>query len=77
MNKPMKSPTLALLEESGEAPTRENFLNLAFMGNPPSRLHPEEESELPAPFQTVHRELDKNLRENAKAKKEKAKTAQK
>lgn len=65
-----KSPTQALLEESGEAPTRENYLNLAFLGNPPSHLHPEEEDQLPTPLQKQYREMDKGLRETAKKKQE-------
>jgi hypothetical protein len=31
--------------------TRENYLNLNYMGNPPSQLSPEEEAELPEMFQ--------------------------
>ena len=46
----MKSPTLALLEESGAPITRENFLNLAFLGDV-DELDAEEESELPIQFQ--------------------------
>ncbi len=32
--------------------TRENYLELAYLGNPPSSLSAEEESELPEEFQT-------------------------
>ena len=31
--------------------TRETYLNLAYMGNPPKKLGPEEEAELPDQFQ--------------------------
>ena len=61
----MKSPTLALLEESDAELTRENFLNLAFFGNPPS-LSAEEEADLPVAFQTVYRQLNRRLREKAR-----------
>lgn len=64
----MKSPTLALLEESGEEPTRENYLNLAFLGHPPSTLHPEEEDQLPVQLQKGYRDLDKSLRDRAQKK---------
>lgn len=68
----MKSPTLALLEESGVAPTRENYLNLAFMGNPPSRLDPEEEAQLPKALQDGVRDNDKALFEKSQKKVEQA-----
>lgn len=61
----MKSPTQALLEESGAAPTRENFLNLAFLGAPPSHLDAEEEAQLPKPYQEHMRDNDTKLRESS------------
>jgi len=61
----MKSPTLALLLESGEEPTRENFLNLALLGED-RPLSAEEEFELPEEFQT--HELDAKLRERSRKK---------
>jgi len=54
----MKSPTLALMEEAGVEPTRRNFLNLAYLGNEPERLDPEEEAELPRPLQDWYRVED-------------------
>ena len=62
-----KSPTLALLEESGAAPTRDNFLNLASLGNP-QQLDAEEEAELPAPFQEKIRDNDRRLFESSQKK---------
>jgi hypothetical protein len=58
-----KSPTLALLEESGAAPTRDNFLDLASLGNPQQL-----EAELPAPFQEKIRDNDRRLFESSQKK---------
>jgi hypothetical protein len=69
-----KDPTLAMMEEAGVEPTRENYLNLAFFGNPPSKLDPEEEASLPAPFQKGVRELNQNLMERRQAKAAKSKS---
>ena len=68
----MESPTLALLRESGEEPTRDNYLQLAFLGKPPKKLHPEDEAELPKPFQKGFTDLDTSLRDKSKKKKDKA-----
>ena len=62
-----KSPTLALLEEAGAAPTRDNFLNLASLGKS-QQLDAEEEAELPVPFQETIRENDRRLFESAQKK---------
>jgi hypothetical protein len=48
------SPTLALLRESGEAETRENFIELLYGflgGEVPNELDAEIESEFPEQFQ--------------------------
>lgn len=58
MRKPMSrdtmanqnSPTLALLKESGESLTREEFLNLYFLGDVPDTIDPEIEAEFPEQF---------------------------
>jgi hypothetical protein len=68
----MKSPTLALLEEAGVPPTRENFLNLAFMGNAPNRLDAEEEAQLPRPLRDAHRENDRAIFDRSTKKIEQA-----
>lgn len=58
MRKPMSrdtmanqnSPTLALLRESGEPVTREEFLSLYFLGDVPDTIDPETEAEFPEQF---------------------------
>ena len=42
-----RSPVLNQLHLSGEPLTRENYLDLAYMGNPPAELSAEEENQLP------------------------------
>ena len=42
-----RSPVLSQLHLSGEPLTRENYLDLAYMGNPPAELSAEEEANLP------------------------------
>ena len=73
----MKSPTLALLEEAGIPLTRENYLNLAFLGNAPNKLDAEEESELPAPLQDAHREMEQGFHKTAVKKEKEAQAAAK
>jgi hypothetical protein len=70
------SPTMALMKEAGEPLTRENYLNLAFLGNPPSRLHPEEEAEMPDAFQTQQRDMSKDLHAKATKMEDKHKADQ-
>jgi hypothetical protein len=43
--------TIRLLEEYGIPVTRENYLNLAFAGNPPQELDAEVEAEIPDTFE--------------------------
>jgi hypothetical protein len=58
MRKPMNrgamenqdSPTLAWLSESDEPATREDFLNLYFMGDVPDTIDPEDEASFPEQF---------------------------
>jgi hypothetical protein len=58
MRKPMNkdtmanqnSPTLAWLSQSGEPVTREEFLNLYFLGDVPDTIDPEVEAEFPEQF---------------------------
>lgn len=42
---------LEYMRENGIPLTRENYLNEAYMGEPPEELGPEEEAELPEEFQ--------------------------
>jgi hypothetical protein len=44
------SPTLALLNEAGGPLTREDFLNLYFLGDVPDTIDPEIEAEFPSQF---------------------------
>jgi len=44
-------PLLNTMRHQGIPITRENYLMLAFMGRPPTELHPEHEAELPAELQ--------------------------
>lgn len=44
-------PILRWMMENGVSLTRESYLNVAYMGNPPKELGPEEEAELPEQFQ--------------------------
>jgi hypothetical protein len=46
------------MEEARVEPTRRNFLNLAYLGNEPEELDPEEEAELPRPLQDWYRVED-------------------
>ena len=46
----MIDPTLALMKAYKAPLTRENYLNWAFNGNPPSTLDAEEEMQLPPQF---------------------------
>jgi hypothetical protein len=68
------SPTLELMKEYGIQPTRENFLKAShpFDKNPPKQLDAEEEAELPAQFQTAHRDMDARLFKKVQKDKEKA-----
>ena len=40
-----------LLEKAGVPLTRENYLNMAYLGNPPKELEAEQEAELPKELQ--------------------------
>jgi hypothetical protein len=42
---------LEFMEEHKIAPTRQNYLDIAFFGNPPEELDAEEEMALPEQFQ--------------------------
>ena len=42
---------LDMMKKEGIPMTRENYLSLAYFGNPPDELDPEEEFALPAQFQ--------------------------
>jgi hypothetical protein len=44
-------PVLCWMVENGLPLTREAYLNVAYMGNPPKELGPEQEAELPEQFQ--------------------------
>jgi hypothetical protein len=41
---------LVMMRRFGWPMTRENYLEMAYMGNPPAKLGPEEEAELPPQF---------------------------
>lgn len=43
------------MKESGIPMTRENYLELAYMGDPPEKLSAEEEADLPEEFQLKDR----------------------
>ena len=45
--KPQGDTVTRLLEEAGEPVNRENYLNLAYLGNPPQELDPEVEEAIP------------------------------
>ena len=44
-------PTLDMMKLHGIPETRENYLHLAYLGNPPDELCAEQELELPRQFQ--------------------------
>jgi hypothetical protein len=44
-------PLVRIMRRHGIPVTRENYLDLAYMGQPPEELGPEEESELPEELQ--------------------------
>lgn len=46
-NEPPKDIVEQLMEEAGIPRTRENYLMVAYLGNPPAELSEEEEEELP------------------------------
>jgi hypothetical protein len=48
---------LEKMKEEGIPMTRENYLELAYMGNPPEELDGEEEAALPEQFQKPEQEL--------------------
>ena len=73
MSEDNDSPTLALMKEYGIEPTRENFLKASHpFGSVPRQLDAEEEGELPAQFQTAHRDMDARLFKKAQKLKEQA-----
>lgn len=43
-------PVLARMQRLGIPLTRESYLNVVYMGDPPKQLGAEEEGELPPPF---------------------------
>ena len=43
----MNDVVVQLLQKAGVPVTRENYLNMAYLGNPPKKLTAEEEAELP------------------------------
>jgi hypothetical protein len=47
----MMDVVLEKMKALGLPMTRENYLYLAYLGNPPDELGPEEEAELPEQFQ--------------------------
>lgn len=51
MNEIAPDPVLEWMKANDVPLTRENYLNLAYMGDPPEELSAEEESELPTQFQ--------------------------
>jgi hypothetical protein len=52
MNRTYKDPTLAMLNRAGVPPTRERYIEVAFLGEYNSdNLDPELEAELPVQFQ--------------------------
>ena len=63
----MRDPILATLEEFNEPVTRENYVNLAFLGEVPEEIDPEIESDFPEEFQTGFHELDKRLKHRAES----------
>jgi hypothetical protein len=48
-------PVLAMMRDYGIPMTREKYLRLAYMGDPPEELGPEEEANLPPQFQNWDR----------------------
>jgi len=54
----MYSPVTKLMQRFGAAPTRENYLNFAFLGKPPAD-DPEIEDTMPEQFRLPTREFDK------------------
>jgi hypothetical protein len=46
-----EDPVLRWMTENGVPLTRESYLNVAYMGDPPKTLGPEQEAELPEQFQ--------------------------
>ena len=50
-NNQCQSPSLALMREYGAPMTREEFLNLNYMGAVPDEIPPEDEAEFPPQFQ--------------------------
>ena len=55
----MFSPTMKLMQRFGAAPTRENYLNFAYLGKPPAGDNPELEDTMPEQFRLPAREYDK------------------
>jgi hypothetical protein len=53
------SPTRALMQRFGAAPTRENYLKFSFLGKPPAGDNPELEETMPEQFRLPVREYDK------------------
>jgi hypothetical protein len=49
-NRPGESPSLALMREYNTPMTREEFLNLNYMGSVPDEIPPEDEAEFPEQF---------------------------
>lgn len=43
-------PVLEFMKQNGIPETRENYLEIAYMGTPPDELDPEEEESLPEEF---------------------------
>lgn len=45
------NPVLEFMRKNGIPETRENYLEIAYMGTPPEELDAEEEAQLPPQFQ--------------------------
>jgi hypothetical protein len=61
-NDPDESPLLALMREYNSPMTREEFLNLKYMGSVPDEIPPEEEAEFPEQFK-LNPEPDEDFEE--------------
>ena len=59
----MVNHTLEYMKKNGVPLTRENYLDYAYLGNPPAQLSAEEEAELPEEFKGTEPEEKEELTE--------------
>lgn len=59
----MVNHTVEYMKKNGVPLTRENYLDYAYLGNPPSQLSAEEEAELPEEFKGAEPEETEDLTE--------------